>query len=316
MQRDTLYFTLSILVIILSIGGFAFYHHTTMLNLRSDMAAQNNALQTTLQNAKSALENELFVLDQKFNLKTIELEQVDQQFHERLVGTSKEIKTVRTESQLGILEIAEKSEELESDILSINVESQDLSVIISRVIDAVVSVRTDKSIGSGAIIDSRGYIVTNNHVMEGASSAAVVTYDKKVHSVQLLARSPELDLALLKISESQGQFPKFKFASDRLLRVGQRVAAMGSPGGLDFTVTEGIVSSLLRTNNQGTEFLQTDVSINPGNSGGPLINIEGHIVGINTMKKQGFEGIGFAIKADQVEDFVDDAIRAYEQSLQ
>jgi len=315
MDHDKKYFLITIGLLILCFAGFGFYHHWTIQQLRIDITNADTQLRADLITTTAQLKGDLFVLDQKLDLKAQALEQVDEQFHNRLVGASQDIKDVRKESQLGISAISEKSDQLESDLLSINIQTKDFTVIISRVIDSVVAVRTDKGVGSGAIVNKRGFIVTNAHVIEGAGSAAVVLYDKSVHAVQLVAKSENFDLALLKIGDSDDTFPRFKFANDKDLRVGEKVAAMGSPGGLDFTVTEGIISALSRSNNQGADFLQTDVSINPGNSGGPLVNIEGKIVGINTMKKQGFEGVGFAIKADQVKEFVEDAISAYDQAL-
>lgn len=314
MERDTIYFLVTVVLILGSVGGLAYYQNMTILDLRAQILQADANLNSEIQQNRALLENEIFVLDQKVDLRTHQLEQFDEEFNKRLVETNKEIIDTRKEARLGISDLAQKSEELQTDILSLNVQSADFSIIVNKIIDGVVAVRTDKSIGSGAVVDPRGFIVTNAHVMKDASSAAVVTYDKRVHPVALVAKDDDADLALLKIGTGGESFYRLKFASDRILRVGQKVAALGSPGGLDFSVTEGIVSALTRTNSKGVEFLQHDVSINPGNSGGPLVNIEGYIVGINTMKKEDFEGIGFAIKADQVEDFVDDSIRAWEQT--
>ena len=311
MQRDTIFFLITIALLVGSFGGFGYYHYQTTQGLRSDLAQASLRLERSVQDTRSDLQESVFVLDQKLDIKAQQLEQVDDQFHQRLIDQQKSITSVRTETQAGISQIQKTSEQLQEDLLTLNLQSKDFTIILDKIIDAVVAVRTNSGVGSGAIINSRGFIVTNKHVMAGATSAAVVTYYRKVHPVQLLAKSDKYDLALLKIGDADDRFTELDFEDDRNVRVGEKVAALGSPGGLDFTVTEGIVSALERETSDGVKFLQTDVSINPGNSGGPLINIQGKIVGINTMKKQDFEGIGFAIRGDQVEDFVQDAIQAY-----
>ena len=94
------------------------------------------------------------------------------------------------------------------------------------------------------------------------------------------------------------------------MRVGEKVIAVGNPGGLDFTVTQGIVSAVDRLDSKGNEYVQIDVPINPGNSGGPLINSDGRVIGVNTKKVSGFESLGFALEADLVRDIIDGVIEA------
>jgi serine protease Do len=160
-------------------------------------------------------------------------------------------------------------------------------------------------LGSGFIIDRDGYIVTNNHVVDGADTIKVVLKDETEYPAKVIGRDPLTDIALIKI-DAQGNLPTVPLGSSDDLKVGEWVTAIGSPFGLQYTVTAGIVSAKGRAIGSGPydNFIQTDASINPGNSGGPLINMNGEVVGINTMIIAGGQGIGFAIPIDMVKGIV------------
>lgn len=153
-----------------------------------------------------------------------------------------------------------------------------------------------RSLGSGFIIDREGYIVTNNHVIEGADEIKVRLANEKEFDAKIVGRDPNTDLALIKIEGASGLIPLSLGDSDKLT-VGSWVVAMGSPFGLEQTVTAGIVSAKGRVIGSGPydDFIQTDASINPGNSGGPLLNMNGEVIGINTAIVAQGQGIGFAI---------------------
>ena len=159
--------------------------------------------------------------------------------------------------------------------------------------------------GSGFIIDKSGYIVTNNHVVAGADTIKVILKDDTEYDAKIVGRDPVTDIALIKVA-AKNNLPTVPMGSSENLRVGEWVAAIGSPFGLEHTVTAGIVSAKGRVIGSGPydDFIQTDASINPGNSGGPLINMRGEIVGINTMIIAGGSGIGFAIPIDQAKDII------------
>jgi serine protease Do len=152
------------------------------------------------------------------------------------------------------------------------------------------------SLGSGFIIDKEGHVVTNNHVIEDADQIKVKLDDQKEFDAQVIGRDSSTDLALLKI-KSTYDYPTVKLGDSAQLKVGQWVVAIGSPFGLERTVTAGIVSAKGRVIGSGPydDFIQTDASINPGNSGGPLLNLKGEVVGINTAIIASGQGIGFAI---------------------
>jgi serine protease Do len=158
--------------------------------------------------------------------------------------------------------------------------------------------RTVRSLGSGFIVNSTGFIVTNNHVVDGATEIRVTLSDGRELSAKVLGRDPKTDIALLKV-EATG-LPAIPLGDSSRLQVGEPVMAIGNPFGLEQTVTTGIVSATGRVIGEGPydDFIQTDASINPGNSGGPLINAQGQAVGINAAivsRSGGSVGIGFAI---------------------
>ncbi len=172
--------------------------------------------------------------------------------------------------------------------------SADFSEVIQKETQGVVTIKTDVSQGTGFIIDSRGFIVTNAHVLSGANYANVFTHNMKKYESQLVGYDLNMDLALLKIN---GDFYEMKLADSDEVQVGQKVIAIGNPLGLSFTATEGIISAKDRKGiNEKPIYFQTDVSLNPGNSGGPLINTKGEVIGINNFKISGAENIGFVLE--------------------
>jgi serine protease Do len=168
--------------------------------------------------------------------------------------------------------------------------------------------RREQALGSGFIISSDGYVVTNNHVVEKADEIQVILKGKEAsYPAEVVGRDPETDLALLKI-EAEQTLPTLHFGDSDNLDVGQWVVAIGNPFGLDHTVTAGIISAKGRVIGAGPydNFLQTDASINPGNSGGPLLNLEGKVVGINTAIVAAGQGIGFAIPGNMAERIINE----------
>jgi len=162
-----------------------------------------------------------------------------------------------------------------------------------------------RSLGSGFIIDRKGYIVTNNHVVENADQIKVKLANEKEFDAKIVGRDPKTDLALIKIDESSDLVP-LKIGNSDDLKVGTWVVAIGSPFGLEQTVTAGIVSAKGRILGSGPydDFIQTDASINPGNSGGPLLNLKGEVVGINTAIIASGQGIGFAIPISMADGII------------
>tara|TARA_R110002072_G_scaffold51389_1_gene137881 strand:- start:71221 stop:72606 length:1386 start_codon:yes stop_codon:yes gene_type:complete len=164
--------------------------------------------------------------------------------------------------------------------------------------------------GSGFIISSDGYILTNNHVVEDADEIIVALSDRREREAKLIGSDPASDLALLKIDATD--LPTVRLGSSEKLKVGEWVVAIGSPFGFELSVTAGIVSakgrSLPDENGNYVPFIQTDVAINPGNSGGPLFDLDGKVVGINSQiftRSGGFMGLSFAIPIDVAMEVVE-----------
>ncbi len=163
----------------------------------------------------------------------------------------------------------------------------------------------ERSLGSGFVISGDGYILTNDHVVEGADEIKVRLSDGRTFKAVVKGLDPKLDLALLKI-EAGDKLPVARLGDSGSLKVGEWVMAIGNPFGLEQTVTVGIVSAKGRVIGAGPydDFIQTDASINPGNSGGPLFNTEGEVVGINSAIVAGGQGIGFAIPINAAKDIL------------
>ncbi len=166
--------------------------------------------------------------------------------------------------------------------------------------------RVANSLGSGVIVDGNGIIVTNNHVIKGATDIRVVLADKREFAAKVVVADEKTDLAVLRIDVAEENLPSLTLANSDNLEVGDLVLAIGNPFGVGQTVTSGIISALSRTNVGGSDyqsFIQTDAAINPGNSGGALVNMRGELIGINSMifsRSGGSVGLGFSIPANLV----------------
>jgi serine protease Do len=163
-----------------------------------------------------------------------------------------------------------------------------------------------QSLGSGFIIDKDGYIITNNHVVQGADEIKVKLADGREFKARVIGRDAKTDLALIKISSFFKDLPTLPLGDSDKMRVGDWVLAIGNPFGLEETVTQGIISATGRAIGSGPydNFLQTDAPINPGNSGGPLINLKGQVIGINTAIIASGQGIGFAIPSNMAKNII------------
>ncbi|WNG28301.1 Do family serine endopeptidase [Cystobacter fuscus] len=156
--------------------------------------------------------------------------------------------------------------------------------------------------GSGFIIDPKGLVLTNNHVVEGAVAIRVRLDDGRSFDAEVVGRDPLTDVALIRVKGKVDNLPTVKLGDSDAMRVGDWVVAIGNPFGLASSVSSGILSARARNIHSGPydDFLQTDAAINPGNSGGPLFNLKGEVVGINTAIVGGGTGIGFAVPSNQV----------------
>lgn len=197
--------------------------------------------------------------------------------------------------------IADIAEKAMSSVVNIDTKSsvivnqaaRDLDHFGYRIIPRKIE---SKGQGSGFIFRSDGYVLTNNHVVEKAEDIVITFSNGKTYAGRVIGRDPSTDLAVLKIDANN--LPAAKIADSEKIRPGDEAIAIGSPLGLSYSVTSGIVSALGRSiaeTGLNVELIQTDAAINPGNSGGPLLDAHGDVIGINTAIRKGAQGIGFAI---------------------
>ncbi|MDC7228409.1 MAG: trypsin-like peptidase domain-containing protein [Spirochaetales bacterium] len=218
-----------------------------------------------------------------------------------------------------------------SDYSSYSEEELNTISIYERLNEAVVNISTETmginfflepvpmegGTGSGSIIDTRGFVLTNYHVVEDAYKVFITLYDGTTMEGEVIGRDQENDLAIIKFDPDGKELTTINFGSSSNLRVGQKVLAIGNPYGYDRTLTVGIVSGLGRPVKTSSGLviqgmIQTDASINPGNSGGPLLDSQGRMIGINTMiysPTGGSVGIGFSVPVDTASRVVPDLIR-------
>jgi serine protease Do len=180
----------------------------------------------------------------------------------------------------------------------------DFSGIIEDAVKSVVTVKTDVAQGTGFIIDKDGYVVTNAHVLSGGKTVEAIDYQQNTIPAQFIGYDANLDIALLKIPVTND---RLKLANSDDVQIGEKVIAIGNPLGLQFSVSQGIVSAVNREGSNGLDaYIQTDAALNPGNSGGPLINTDGEVIGINNFKIGGSENLGFALESNYIKEAVDE----------
>jgi serine protease Do len=226
----------------------------------------------------------------------------------------KEIQASELETNSKINQLTEVIASTQTSISSINdsiktelneikaTASSDFSGIIDEAKKSVVTVRTDVSQGTGFIISDQGYFVTNAHVLVGGSTVNAIDYRQTTFPATFVGYDANLDVALLKL---EGDYPSLNLANSNDVEPGERVIAIGNPLGLQFSVSEGIVSALKRAGPNGiSAYIQTDAALNPGNSGGPLINTKGDVIGINNFKAGSGEGLGFALESNTLKNSI------------
>jgi len=235
---------------------------------------------------------------------------LNQKITDNKIETSSKINeladNLRKTSDLVGSELGSLSEEL--DLLKATA-GEDFSGIIENSIQSVVTIRTDSGQGTGFIITSNGYIVTNAHVLADdsgrlATGIEAITSQQTRLSADFIGFDSLLDIALLKIS---GQHETLDLGNSNKIQVGEKVIAIGNPLGLQFSVSQGIISAIHRSGINGIDaYIQTDAALNPGNSGGPLINKKGEVIGINNFKISGGESLGFSLESNYIKSSVND----------
>jgi S1-C subfamily serine protease len=234
--------------------------------------------------------------------------------HNEVLNRINDIRASETDTQSKLTELTENlmktrqslnliNESLKSEISEIKAStSEDFSGIIEDSLKSVVTIRTDIGQGTGFLISNEGFIITNAHVLSGAKAVYILDYQQNKYAAELIGYNITFDLALLKIS---GNYNTLELGNSQDVQIGEKVIAIGNPLGLQFSVSEGIVSAVDREGeNKINAYIQTDAALNPGNSGGPLINKEGQVIGINNFKIGGGENIGFALESNYIKQVI------------
>ena len=315
-QRNTLEkIGIPLLIALVLVGLTAYYFSGEISRLQElrqqDLAAHQQALAALEKAGNEKLET----LRTSSEAKAEELASANSALAAQLDLTQQQTNAAfdRVSQTLNAMETQKNTElsALKQQITGLSVESGDFSGIIDELIPKVASIKTQGGMGSGAIIREDGLIVTNYHVIEGKAEVNAALSNRKTYKAEIIGFNQDNDIAVLKIDRTGLRF--FEFGNSDNLRVGEKVLALGNPLGLDFTVTQGIVSAKNRKiSGMAGDFIQTDVPINPGNSGGPLVNKAGELVGLNTMKAKNQEGLGFAIPSNFVKSNAEEIIAKWE----
>jgi S1-C subfamily serine protease len=253
-----------------------------------------------------------------FLRQNIEFKNINQDISELEMQTQvklNELTTSLLQTRTDLTLIDSEIGSIENKINSLkSVASEDFSKIIGNSIKSVVTVKTDLSQGTGFILSENGFVITNAHILAGGKTLTISNYlDEKIPG-QLIGYDTTYDLALIKIT---GTHEFLDLANSEQIQIGEKVIAIGNPLGLQFSVSEGIVSAVKREGIVNEEiYIQTDAALNLGNSGGPLINKEGLVIGINNFKISEIENIGFALESNKIREVINEIIiRETNQSL-
>ncbi|MBS3063694.1 MAG: trypsin-like peptidase domain-containing protein [Candidatus Diapherotrites archaeon] len=304
------------LAIALVLVAIAFFVLSDRLEgLRQDLRTEAGKNAEALAALEKAQKGELATLRQGVEAKAEELEAADTALAAQLELTTQQTNQTfeSVASTMEALEAKRSSEltALKDQVSGLSLEAGDFSGIVDELIPKVVSIKSQGSLASGAIFRQDGFIVTNYHVIEGKTDISITLSNKKQYKAEIIGFNQDNDLAVLKVERTGLRF--FEFGNSDNVKVGEKVLALGNPLGLDFTVTQGIVSAKNRKiSGLPGEFIQTDVPINPGNSGGPLVNKAGELIGINTLKVKDQESLGFAIPSNFARSNAEEIIRKWE----
>ena len=288
------------IIIFLIIGSNFYVYDKLNDDYTNKITSLNQKIDSLESELKQEVEKEKLTREEELNKLDTKTSDIKKNLESQVKDVSGSLEEVKSNTEENLADLSNKLSEIQ-------VSSSDFSSIIEDVVKAVVNVRTNLGQGSGVIFDNNGYLVTNNHVINGATEINVVDYNGNSYNAVVKRTDANSDLAVLKIEGNGFSYLDFEDISN--VHIGDRVIAVGNPLGLSFSVTEGIISGLNRQlDNSGIGYIQADVPINPGNSGGPLVNSAKKIVGITTLKISNSEGLGFAIPSNVVKNFAISAL--------
>ncbi|MDO8642776.1 MAG: trypsin-like peptidase domain-containing protein [Candidatus Woesearchaeota archaeon] len=297
-----------ILLFAIITGSFVLYgHHQTRI-ANAELTGQLSAIQGEMRERYDRVDYEIKRLAEDVDAKTYKIKQDLYQQKEASSGINEQFSALQKETQSKIGEITgqlnrahedgQRIDEFEKQLKQVSADSSDFSSIIQNGMPSVVSVETLTGKASGTIISDDGYIVTSKHVIGDARAVVVQLYNKNAlqrdrFTARVAGVNDGYDLAVLKIEPNKKLKP-LPIGDSKKTELGEKVFALGNPGAIGFTATEGIISAVDRYVGN-IPYFQTDSPINIGNSGGPLINRRGEMVGLNTLKIVGLEGVSLAL---------------------
>lgn len=288
-------------------GMFLGFQQYQFLKVKQDYTGHLSALEQDLRTLRQQWSSDIVAVNKGLADQKAVLDQKIESVTTTNQGVIEQLTAVKTESEQSLLDLTSQLQNVESknteqlqDIVSrIGASQQDFSLVIENALPSVVSINTVRGKGSGIIISEDGYVVTNYHVVEETAHLSATTSNRQEHALRIVGVDPATDVAVLQFDDHSRQ-RKIEVRESGDVRAGERVFAIGNPLGLDFSVTEGIVSSSRRVGGGGITYIQSDISINPGNSGGPLIDSQGRMIGMNTLKVAGVDGLGFSLPSSMV----------------
>ncbi|MBU2561089.1 MAG: trypsin-like peptidase domain-containing protein [Nanoarchaeota archaeon] len=325
--KHILYLNLVIVIAFGSIVSYLAYDYNMKLNNLSTehanqlseaeqkMTAQEETLSSQLGSVEGTLRSEIGLSKTRIEQVNSDLGQKLQDYNYQAMQRDTALSdSIQKTSNRSLSEISSFSQQLET----FRKTTVDFSPVIPKVLNTVVTIGKKgpsyfNTAGSGVFVNKEGYIVTNYHVVDDLGTITVRTHDDKEYTATLIGRDEDWDIAVIKPVTEKNDFEYLEWADSEKVSVGDAVIAVGNPVGFESTVTQGIISNTKRLIPSEIDifYLQTDVAINAGNSGGPLVNKEGKIVGIATLKysRVGYEGLSFALRSNDVQGVLMDILQ-------
>lgn len=299
-----------ILLFTIITGSFILYSQHKARVLNAELTGQLTAIQDELRERYDRVDYQMKRLAEDVDAKTYRIKQDLAEQKTAASGITSQFSSLQKETQTKLVDITgqlnraeserEKTlEEFGKQLKQVSADSSDFSAIVQDAMDSVVSVETLTGKASGIIIREDGYLVTSKHVVGDARGVVVQLYNKNSQqhdrlTAQIVGTNEVYDVAVLKIDAGAKKLKALPMGNSKNVKLGEKVFALGNPGAIGFTATEGIISAVDRYVGN-IPYLQTDSPINIGNSGGPLVNRRGEMVGMNTLKIAGYEGISLAL---------------------
>ncbi len=282
-------------------------HEQELSRIQEAMAEQGTQTARQINQMESGLESEIGIAQARIENVNEDLSKKIRDYNYQSMSRDQTLSSsIQKSSNRSLSELSSFAQQLEQ----FREASVDFSPVIQDSIESVVTIGSKgggffTTTGSGVVINNRGYVVTNYHVVDDLSRIDIKMHDGTDYTARMIGKDDSIDLAVLKLETNRDDFTYMTWADSEEVDVGDHVIAVGNPVGFDSTVTEGIISNTRRLvpgESEDIYYFQTDVAINAGNSGGPLINKEGKIVGIATLKyaRIGFEGLSFALRSNDV----------------